>query len=229
MPSMDRGGSRNTRFEDHEAHQHKPPLPLPHSVNLRMRGNHEDDKEAQVSAGDHDGSRPLSQQKYPLVAIPTLAIRSSALAIRRAAARPNLLVVCTHGSLLALFWYIPSLIDPDLDVIFCPGLWFLIPWTALCCVELLFFGFIGMALCTGRNLIDGGHFLPMLVWLFSLILTLVVMRAKFAESRRVVSSHLGHSGRGVLGSLFRGVGASGIPFHVRETMSTSPEIERAES
>lgn len=164
--SMDQGRVRHIQSESPEAHQHKLLLRRSHSINMKMRGNYEGEREAQMSDGGPDGSASFSRQNSSWIASPILAIRSLMLAIRTLAAKPNFLLVCIHGSLLALFWVV-TLNTCSCEVLFDPELWFMVPWVALSCVEFLLSIFVGQASCrhlmNGRRRMSSPFLLPILV------------------------------------------------------------------
>lgn len=186
---MDQDRPLNTQYAGHDAYQHKSPLPLPSANNLRMRGNYDDDKEAQLSADRPDSSTPSSQRNRPWIGILLLALRSSVVTIRAAASKPTLRVVTIHGSLLALFWVVScNILYSSLDEIFCPDRWFLNLWTALSWSEFVFVIFVGLEFCRhairGKRGMNSQFVLPILVRSFALlILTLLAMRTKLADPR----------------------------------------------
>lgn len=186
---MDQDRPMNTQSAGHDAYQHKSPLPLPSANNLRMRGNYNDDKEAQLSADRPDSSTPPSQRNRSWIGILLLALRSSAITIRAAASKPTFRVVNIHGSLLALFWVVScNIIYSGSTEIFCPDRWFLNLWTALSWSEFVFVIFVGLEFCRhgirGRRGMDSQFLLPILVRSFALlILALLAMRTKLADPR----------------------------------------------
>lgn len=164
MPSMDRGRIRYSQSKNTEADQYESTLSRAQSVKLRLRSSQGDDEEASLPAGNHDGSRPLSQQNNSWIGVLGLATRSSALAIITVAAKPNLRTACVHGSLQAAFWAISWNFSKSLV---CPGRWFLILWAALCCAEFLLSMLVGLAFCrhfiTGKRGMNSPFLLPILV------------------------------------------------------------------
>ena len=151
---MDRGRARYIHSEHPGTHQQKPPLPQLDPASSRMNAEFEDVEWTQASSMDHDRSKLVSQQDNPWIRIPVLIARSSALTIRAAAAGPTLQAVCIYASMLLLFWII-VFTTCTCEVIFEPRLWFLIPWAAVSCVEVLFSALVGQALF--RNLMKGSR------------------------------------------------------------------------
>lgn len=184
---MDQDYSLNTQSAGHDAYQHRTPLPLPSANNLRMRGNYDDDKEAQLSADRPDSSTPSSQRNRTWIGILLLALRSSAMTIRAAASKPTLRVVVIHGSLLALFWVIScNIVYSGSEDIFCPDPWFLNLWTAFSWSEFVFVIFIGLEFCrhsmSGRRGLNSQFLLPILVRSYALLVfALLAMRKKLAD------------------------------------------------
>lgn len=185
--NMDRDRLLYTQSEGHDAYRHKYPLPRPPANNLRMRGNDDDDEEAQLSADRPNNSTPFSQRNRSWMKTLVLALGSSAINIRAAASKPTLRAVTIHGSLLALFWVVSgNILYSGPDEIFCPDLWFLNLWTALSCFEFVFIIFVGLEFCRhairGRRGMNSQFLLPTLVRsLALLIFALGAMRTKLAD------------------------------------------------
>lgn len=167
--SMDQGRVRHIQ-SDPEAHQHKPLLRRSHTINMKTRGNYESDRETQLSDGGPDGgpdgSASFSQQNSSWIVGPIFAIRGLMLAIRTLAAKPNFLLVCIHGSLLALFWVV-TLNTCSCEGLFDPEIWFMVPWVGFSCVEFLLSIFVGQASCrhlmNERRRMSSPFLLPILV------------------------------------------------------------------
>lgn len=184
---MDRDRPLYTQSEGYDAYRHKSPLPLGPANNLRMRGNYDDDEEAQLSADRPNNSTPFSQRNRSWIEKLVLALRSSAITIRAAASKPTLRTVTIHGSLLALFWVVScNALYPSLDDIACPGRSFLNLWTAISCFEFALIIFVGLELCRhamgGRRGMSSQFLQPILVRSFAvLIFALLAMRTKLSD------------------------------------------------
>lgn len=160
--NMDQGRVQYIQSESPDAHQQKSPLPRPHSTNLRMGVSYEDDEQAQLSDAGPHGSAPFSQQYGSRIAVPILVIRSSVLAVRTVAAKPNFLAVGMEGSLLALSWVLMLKTCPC-EVFFDRGFWFMIPRATLSCVGFLLSLFFGQAL--SRHIMNGRRRMCSSIWL----------------------------------------------------------------
>lgn len=184
---MERDRPLCTQSDEHVAYQHKSPLPRPPANNLRMRGNYDDDEEAQLSAERPNSSTPFSQRNRPWIEILVLALRSSAITIRAAASKPTPRAVVIHGSLLALFWVVScNIVYSGPDEMFCPDRWFLNLWTVLSCFEFVFIIFVGLEFCRhairGRRGMNSQFLLPILVRSLALLISaLLAMRTKLAD------------------------------------------------
>ena len=132
-------------------------------------------------------SAPDSQHYRPWIGIPILIARSSLLFIRTVAAKPNILTAFTHGIVLLLYWVV-TLSLCTCEALSNPGIWFLLCWTAVSCVELFLSGSVGRALwrhLTGGNTRKSRQFLLTIFVLLFLLLPSLLAKQSLLTSRRV--------------------------------------------
>lgn len=160
LPSMERGRARHVRADRPWTHQRESPsLPFD-SVIPRMEAKFEEVEWAQSSSMDH--SAPISQKNISWIGGPVLLVRT----VRGVAAKPTLVAVFIHASVLLLFWVIVYSTF-SCETILDPQLLFLVPWAVVSCVEVLFSTFVGQALyrhlTKGNRRMSAPFLLPLLV------------------------------------------------------------------